>query len=122
MEKNRDLNERLIEFASYCIDVAESLPNTYAGNYFSGQLIRSGSSPALHYGEAKSAESASDFVHKMKVCLKELRETYNCLKLIKKKNWSNLNVEELIVETDELIAIFCSSINTAQKSRKRKSV
>lgn len=86
MEKQFDLNERLIDFASDCIDVSEALPRTFAGNRIAGQLVRSSTSPALHYGEAQAAESSSDFIHKMKVCLKELRETYNCLRLIRKKN------------------------------------
>ncbi|HEX7846035.1 MAG TPA: four helix bundle protein, partial [Chitinophagaceae bacterium] len=71
-----DLQERLINFASDCIDVAERLPKTFAGNHIAGQLIRSSTSPALHYGEAQGAESRDDFIHKMKVCLKELRETF----------------------------------------------
>ena len=70
-----DLEERLIEFAVRIIQMAESLPKTKAGNHIAGQLIRSGTSPALNYGEAQAAESRSDFIHKMKVCLKELRES-----------------------------------------------
>lgn len=104
MEKKQDLEERLINFASDCIDVAENLPKTLAGNHIASQLVRSSTSPALHYGEAQGAESRNDFVHKMKVCLKELRETYNCLRLIKKKNWNNeTNLSALIVENNELI-------------------
>ena len=87
MERKFDLEERLIEFASDIIDVSEGLPKTLAGNHLAGQLIRSGTSPALNYGEAQGAESRSDFIHKMKVCLKELRETYNCLRIINKKQW-----------------------------------
>jgi len=94
------------------------LPGTFAGNHLGGQLIRSGTSLALHYGEAQSAESRNDFIHKMKVCLKELRETYNCLRLIEKKNWFDKNkLAVLLTENNELIAIFVKSISTAQKNR-----
>ncbi|HHT9123998.1 MAG TPA: four helix bundle protein [Candidatus Wunengus sp. YC63] len=70
-----DLEERLIDFAVRIIRTSESLPKTKAGNHIAGQLIRCGTSSAPNYGEAQSAESRSGFIHKMKVCLKELRET-----------------------------------------------
>jgi four helix bundle protein len=73
--KSFDLEERLIDFAVRIIRISESLPKTRVGNHIAGQLIRSGTSSAPNYGEAQSAESRSDFIHKMKVCLKELRET-----------------------------------------------
>src|SRR5215210_3890697 len=91
-DKKFDLEERLINFASIAIDIAETLPHSYAGNHIAGQLIRSSSSPCLHYGEAQSAESRNDFIHKMKISLKELRESQNCFRLIKKKNW-NIDVQ-----------------------------
>jgi four helix bundle protein len=119
MEKKFDLNERLIDFANDCIDVSEALPKTIVGNHIGGQLIRSSTSPALHYGEAQAAESSSDFIHKMKVCLKELRETYNCLRLIRKKNWYDLKkLENKLKENNELISIFFTSIKTAQQNKK----
>lgn len=92
MQKKYDLEERLIDFASFIIDVSEALPKTFAGNHLGNQLLRSGTSPALHYSEAQAAESHADFIHKMKVCLKELRETYNCLRLISKKNWIKITI------------------------------
>ncbi len=70
-----DLEERLIDFAVRIIRTAESLPKSKVGKHIAGQLIRSGTSPAPNYGEAQSAESRSDFIHKMKISLKELRET-----------------------------------------------
>ena len=79
-----DLEERLIDFAVLIIEITESLNNTKAGNHISSQLVRSGTSPALHYGEAQSAESRNDFVHKLKILLKELRESLVALKIIKK--------------------------------------
>jgi len=77
-----DLEERLINFAVMIIEITDSMPKTRAGNHLSGQLIRFGTSPALNYGEAQSAESKKDFIHKIKVVLKELRETFVCLKII----------------------------------------
>ena len=121
MIKKFDLDERLIEFASTIIDISEALPKTFAGNHIAGQLVRSGTSPALHYGEAQSAESRNDFIHKMKVSAKELRETFNCLRLIGKKRWYN---EELLTNTldenNQLISIFVRSIETAQKNNQGK--
>ncbi len=85
-----------------------------------GQLLRSSTSPSLNYGEAKSAESKNDFLHKMKVCLKELRESYNNLRIMQRAKIykSEEKVKELITECNELISIFVKSINTASKSKK----
>ena len=71
--KTNDLEERLINFAVLIINIVEELKSSYAANYYGNQLIRSSGSPALNYGEARSAESHKDFVHKMGICLKELR-------------------------------------------------
>lgn len=77
-----DLEERLIEFSVLIIEIVNGMPNSKAGNHLAGQLARSGTSVSLNYGEAQSAESRKDFIHKMKVILKELRETFVCLKII----------------------------------------
>ena len=69
-EREYDLEDRLAEFASRIIDVVEALTNTRAGNYIAGQLVRCGLAPALLYGEAQGAESRDDFIHKMKIILK----------------------------------------------------
>jgi four helix bundle protein len=82
-----DLEERLIDFASAIIQLSEILPQSFADRHIAGQLIRSGTAPALHYGEAQGAESRKDFIHKMTVALKELRETRNALRIAKKVNW-----------------------------------
>ena len=121
-EKDFDLENRLIEFAVRIIQLAESLPKTKVGNHISGQLIRSGTSPAPNYGEAQSAESRSDFIHKMKVCLKELRETKVWLLVIVRAELIKpaSKLDSLITENDELISIFVSSISTAKKNKKRK--
>src|SRR5713101_1837256 len=87
ISKKYDLEDRLLEFASVVIDVTEKLPNTRAGNHIAGQLLRAGTSPFGNHGEAQAPESADDFIHKMKVCLKELRETRRWSRLIERKNW-----------------------------------
>ena len=67
-----NLEDRLQEFASAIIDLSESLPDTRAGNHVAGQILRSGTSPYPNHGEAEAAESRADFIHKLKICLKEL--------------------------------------------------
>jgi four helix bundle protein len=118
-----DLEERLIDFAVKIIRTVESLPQTKVGNHVSGQLIRCGTSPAPNYGEAQGAESRADFIHKMKVSLKELRETRVWLLISVKASLIKpaSNLEPLIEENNELISIFVTSIKTAQKSKKKTS-
>jgi four helix bundle protein len=117
-----DLEERLIEFAAIIIEVTESLANTRAGNHLAGQLVRSGTSPALQYGEAQSAESRNDFIHKLKILLKELRESLVALKLICKVSLSSKL--ELVAsgmnECNQLISIFVKSVETASKNNVTK--
>ncbi len=117
-----DLEDRLIEFGAVIIDVTESVVSTRAGNYIAGQIVRSGTSPALHYGEAQSAESRNDFIHKLKVLLKELRETNAALKLIKSAKLSPRIelVEKCLTEVNELISIFMKSVETARKNNQPK--
>ncbi len=115
-----DLEERLIDFSVLIIEIVNETPNSKAGNHMTGQLVRSGTSVSLNYGEAQSAESKRDFIHKMKVILKELRESFINLKIMHKSNL--YKVEDKIVkakkENNELIAIFVKSIETAQKNNK----
>ena len=122
-KRTYDLEDRLIDFAVRIIKIAESLPKTKVGNHVSGQIIRCGTSPAPNYGEAQSAESRSDFIHKMKVALKELRETRVWLLIIVKAKLITpaSKVEPLIKENDELISIFVKSIETARKKSKKTS-
>jgi len=117
-----DLEDRLIEFALIIDDVIEELPDSRLGKYIAGQMIRSGTSPALNYGEAMSAESTNDFIHKMKIILKELRETYVCFKIIKRKPLIQdfKKHESSYGENDELIVIFASSIKTAKRNQRNK--
>jgi four helix bundle protein len=117
-----DLEDRLIDFSVLIIEIAESLVNTRAGNHISGQIVRSGTSPALNYGEAQSAESVNDFIHKLKVLLKELRETLIALKIIKKVPLTKKTdiLEKGISECNELISIFVKSIETARKNNEQR--
>ena len=121
-QRNYDLQERLIEFAVRVLDVVESLPNSRAGNHVAGQLIRSGTSPAPNYGEAQSAESRKDFIHKMKVALKELRETLVWLHIIQRKPLLEPldKLTPLSGENNELISIFVASIATAEENQKKR--
>ena len=123
MSKDRnqfDLEDRLIEFAVRIIKLSETLPKSHVGKHLSGQLIRCGTSPAPNYGEAQGAESRSDFIHKMKVCLKELRETKVWLKMIIEAELINpvSKLDSLLTENDQLIAIFVKSIETARNNRR----
>jgi len=113
-----DLEERLLEFASAVIDLSEKLPSSRAGNHVAGQILRSGTSPYPNHGEAEAAESREDFIHKLKICLKELRETRRWARLIKRKGWGkdDPTLPFVLSESDELIRIFFSSIQTAQKN------
>jgi four helix bundle protein len=113
-----DLEQRLIDFAAMIIQVTESLANTRAGNHLAGQLVRSGTSPALQYGEAQSAESRNDFIHKIKVLLKELRESMVALKIINKVSLSSKPklIEEALPECNQLISIFVKSVETAKRN------
>ncbi|MGA2852808.1 MAG: four helix bundle protein [Verrucomicrobiota bacterium] len=119
-DKNRkyDLEGRLLEFASAVIDLSEKLPDSRAGNHVAGQILRSGTSPYPNHGEAEDAESREDFIHKLKLCLKELRETRRWARLIEHKGWANGETTLIFVlgETDELIRIFFSSIQTAKRN------
>jgi four helix bundle protein len=113
-----DLENRLLEFASAVIDLTEKLPSSRAGNHIAGQILRSGTSPYPNHGEAESAESRDDFIHKLKICLKELRETRRWARLIQRKGWAKDDpmLRFTLSESDELIHIFMSSIRTAQQN------
>ena len=118
-----DLEDRLIDFAVRIIRTSEALPKTKVGKHIAGQLIRSGTSPAPNYGEAQSAESRSDFIHKMKISLKELRETRIWLLMILKVNLIQpaSKLESLIDENNQLISIFVKSVSTAKQNLNKTS-
>src|SRR6266404_4315009 len=114
-----DLAERLLEFSSVVIDVSEKLPNTRAGNHLAGQLLRSGTSPYGNHGEAQAPESAEDFIHKMKICLKELRETRRWARLMLRQRWlgNDSKLAFVLTEGEELVRIFNASIQTAERNK-----
>lgn len=118
----KSLEERLINFAVMIVEIANSMPDNRAASHLSGQLLRSGTSPALNYGEAQSGESRKDFIHKMQIALKELRETFICLKIIHKTKLfsSKEKVEVALAENNELIAIFVKSVETAKKNNEKE--
>ena len=118
-EGDYNLENRLIDFAVRIIRLTEALPNTKAGTHVAGQILRSGTSPASNYGEAQSAESAADFVHKLKIALKELRETLIWLNIVAQADMikSAALLEPLRQENDELIAILFASVKTAGKGK-----
>lgn len=116
-----ELEERLIDFSVQIIELTNDLPLSKAGKHLSGQLIRSGTAPALNYGESRSAESLKDFIHKLQIVLKELRESYVCLRIIEKSNLSKNEVllDNAINECNELISIFVRSVQTANSKRRK---
>ncbi len=117
-----ELEDRFVDFTCRMIDVVENLPNNRAGNYIAGQLIRTCNSPTFNYGEAKAAESTNDFIHKMCVVLKELKECRTALKVIIKNEFIEpiKKLEGIYNETEELIAIIAKSIITAKQNKENK--
>ena len=114
--RRQDLEERLIEFAARALDVAAALPKSPVGRHLAEQLTRCGTSPMANYAEAQGAESRKDFVHKLKVALKELRETHAWLRLIQRRELAGprQRLLPIVAECDELIAMFVASVKTAQ--------
>jgi four helix bundle protein len=115
-----DLEDRLLEFAAKIIELTESLPNTRVGNHVAGQLLRCGTSSLSNHGEVEAAESRRDFLHKLRICLKELRETKRWLRLVGRTRTltTPTNLTACINEVEELIRIFVASIRTAQRNAK----
>lgn len=119
-ERKYDLEERLLQYGADVVRLTEEFPRSRAGAHVASQLLRSGTSPLSNHGEAQSAESPEDFVHKLRICLKELRETYRWLLLAQRipllKPASRF--DDSLKETDELIAIFVASVRTAERRRR----
>jgi four helix bundle protein len=111
-----NLEERLLEYAVRIIRLVEALPASRAGNHVAGQLLRSGTSPLPNHAEAQAAESRADFIHKLKICLNELRESLRWLRLVARVPLVKpaSKVEGLLAETEELVRIFSASLRTAQ--------
>lgn len=119
--KPNQLEDRLIKFAIDVIGSSKKIDNSFAAQHLIKQLIRS-SSVALNYGEARSGESTKDFLHKMKICLKELRESMVNMKILKGANLTNDmdTFNKLISENNELISIFVASVKTATSKIKNR--
>lgn len=111
-----DLEDRLIDFAVRIINVADALPKTAAGRHIAGQILRCGTSGAPHYAEARGAESRADFVHKLKIALKELNETCVWLRMVCRSDLQKPELmEALIEENRQLSRILNASIATAKR-------
>ena len=115
-----DLEDRLLDFAVNVVELTESLPSTRAGNHIAGQLLRCGTSPLSNHGEVEAAGSRKDFLHKLGICLKELRETKRWVRLVGRlKNLGQAeNLAVCLNEVDQLIRIFAASVRTAKKNAK----
>jgi len=113
-----ELEERLIDFAVRIVKLSANLPRTPAGKHIAGQIMRSGTSPVPNYGEARGAESLADFVHKLRIVLKELNETSIWLRIIERSRMLKRELlTEIIGENGELCKIFASSLKTAQRAK-----
>lgn len=121
MDRKYDLEKRLIVFTVSIINVVERLPNNRIGNHIAGQLLRSGTAPAPNYAEAQGAESRKDFIHKIKIALKELRETRIWLLVIIETRLIQPveSIEAVLGECQELILIFATSARTAEAREKQ---
>jgi four helix bundle protein len=112
-----ELEERLIDFAVRIVKLSASLPRTPAGKHIAGQIMRAGTSPAPNYGEARGAESHADFVHKVRIVLKELNETSIWLRIIERSHMLRRGlIIDIIGENKELCRIFTSSLKTARRN------
>jgi len=118
-KKHQALEDRLIDFGVRAIRLAEALPGSRIGGHVAGQILRSGTSPAPNYAEARDAESRVDFVHKMKVCLKELRETRVWLITIDRAGLVKPPdlLAPLIDECNQLICTFVASLRTTKREQ-----
>ena len=117
-----DLEDRLITFAVQICLLTDRFPSTPIAKHVSTQITRSGTSPFANYGEAQAAESRQDFIHKLKVCLKELRETQAWLKFVERMNFCPEKIGAARQECDELVAILVVSIRTARGKCKMPNV
>lgn len=117
---NYDLEGRLLDFGAAIITLTRKLNGDYAERHVGNQLLRSGTAPLSHHGEAQAAESPADFIHKLRLALKELRESERWLKLIVRAELlpNESGHAPILNETDQLIRIFVTSIATAEKRRK----
>ena len=117
-DKRYDLEERLLEYAVRIIRLVDALPATKAGRHVADQLLRCGTPPLANHGELQGAESRKDFIHKLGICLKEVREAQRWWRLIHRVPLvAPPKIQPLLAETDALIRIFVASLRTAEKNR-----
>jgi four helix bundle protein len=118
-ERRFDLEERLLEYAVRIIRLVDALPASRAGRHVADQLLRCGTSPLANHGELQGAESRKDFIHKLGLCLKEIREARRWLRLVHRVLLlPPRKVEPLVAETEALIKIFVASIRTAERNKR----
>jgi len=112
-----DLEDRLLEFSASIIEIVDALPNSRAANHIAAQLLRCATSPYGHHGEVEAAESRRDFIHKLRVCLKELKETRRWLRLIRRATFlAEPQISPVLLEIEQLVKIFFTSVRTAEKN------
>ena len=118
-ERTFDLEERLLEYAVRIVRLVDALPASRAGRHVADQLLRCGTSPLANHGELQGAESRKDFIHKLGLCLKEIREARRWLRLVHRVPLlPPRKVEPLLSETEALIKIFAASIRTAKRNKR----
>jgi four helix bundle protein len=116
-----DLSERLLEFAVRIGKVVDALPDTRLGRHIAGQLVRCGTSAPPNYEEGRAGESRADFVHKLSICLKELRESRFWLRLIIKANLLPKQKMHLVLdECEQLMKVMAQSVVTAKSKITKK--
>ncbi len=122
ISKAQELEDRLVDFAVLILEITDNLPNKRSCNYLGDQLMRSGTSPALNYGEAQFAESRNDFIHKIKICLKELKESKICITIIERRSYlaDARQLDKAKNEVGELVNIFTKSAKTASENKIKK--
>ncbi|HYR88821.1 MAG TPA: four helix bundle protein [Terriglobia bacterium] len=111
------LERRLVQFAINIVTLVEQLPQNLQARHIGNQILRSGTAAAPNYGEARAAESRADFIHKLKICLKELNETVIWLRILQGSIAVNPDfLSRLIVENTELCRILVASVQTARRN------
>jgi four helix bundle protein len=115
--KGEELERRLVSFAARILELSSRLPQSAQGRHVASQILRSGTATAANYGEARAAESRSDFIHKLRIVLKELNETAVWLQLIRETCLLSPDItDKIVAENRELCRIIAASIKTARSS------
>ena len=114
MRRGADIAEWLVSFAVAVVGVTTETPRTASGRHIASQLLRCATSGGANYEEARGAESRDDFVHKVSVASKEMRESVFWLEVINQSGWSKTDLASLIREARELAAILGASARTAR--------